>query len=212
MAITLLSEHPLAKPALSLAARAISRINAEHRAIARVIGAMQAWVSRSREAGGRVDGELFAAMLRYVKEVPHALHHPREDEALFPLLEGHAPARRVLDDLGREHSQCAPMLGRVEAAFRKFAEGEPNGLNALSTAVDEFAEFYWAHMRKEEESLLPLAQSLLGEAHWQQVASAFCETSDPLFRSAVASEYRQLYDYIVALSPVDLRAYLEEAA
>ena len=200
-----------AKAPQSSESRAVSRITAEHRAIARVIGVMQSWVVRYREAGTG-DRELFSSMLRYVKEVPHALHHPREDEALFPLLAGDASAKGVLAELHREHAEVGLLLERVDAAFRGLGRSAPNALNALSTAVDDFAEFYWAHMRKEEEALIPLAQAALGEAQWARVASAFCETGDPLFRAEAAAEYRRLYDHIASISPVDLQAYLEEAA
>lgn len=151
-------------------------------------------------------------MLRYVKEVPHGLHHPREDRALFPLLAGEAKAAAILAELSREHEAASPLLAHVEATFHDLGRASPTSLNALSTAVDEFAEFYWALMRKEEEALIPLAQTALGEAQWARVASAVCDTSDPLFRADVAAEYRRLYGHIASLSPVDLRAYLDEAA
>ena len=172
---------------------------------------MVGWHPRASEAGSG-NRELFASMIRYVKEVPHALYHPREDKVLFALLAQEAKAKSVLAALHREHEEASPLLLHVEATFHDLGRSAPNALNALSRAVDEFAEFYWAHMRREEEALIPLAQAGLGEVQWATVASAFCETSDPLFRADVAAEYRRLYDHIASISPVDLRLYLEEAA
>ena len=68
------------------AVRVVDRIKAEHVLLARIIAAMQAWVVGSREAGARADYPLFEAMLRYVQEVPDRVHHPQEDQHLFPAL------------------------------------------------------------------------------------------------------------------------------
>lgn len=209
------TQLPTQNPALAplpASARAISRIKAEHRALARVIGAMQSWVARRRESAASADVGLFSSMLRYIREVPDTLHHPREDGVLFPALAAVEEARQAIAVLQREHADGAAMLGRLAAVFQAHRDGAPNSLNALSTAVDEFAEFYWAHMRTEEEQILPVAERALGEPEWARVARAFCDSSDPLFRADAAAEYRRLYAYIASLSPVDLRAYLEEAA
>jgi hemerythrin-like domain-containing protein len=202
---------PLAPVAGLESSRAVARIKMEHRAIARVIGAMQTWISRCREQG-QVDTDLFASMLRYVKDVPHALHHPREDEVLFPMLASHARVSVILDELNAEHARVDGLLESIDVAFRDLKRDMPNALNALAIAVEDFAEFYWAHMRKEEEELLPIASAVLSEGQWSSVARAFCETDDPLFRADVAAEYRRLYEHIAAASPTDLRAYLFEAA
>ena len=55
---------------LPAADRAIALIKDEHRALACVLGAMQAWISRVRDAGGDRNFELFDAMLRYIENVP----------------------------------------------------------------------------------------------------------------------------------------------
>jgi branched-chain amino acid transport system ATP-binding protein len=136
-------------PTLPAAERPIGRIKAEHRALARVLGAMQALVARYREASARPDHELFESMLKYVEEVPDRMHHPKEDQVLFPAVAGHGPiGKAMVEELEREHARGAPMLARLRRALEAFRRNEDNSLNQLATAVDEFAEFYWMHMRK----------------------------------------------------------------
>lgn len=191
--------------------RAIARIKLEHRALARIIQAMQAWVVRAREQGASMEPGLFEAMLRYVEEVPDRLHHPREDQTLIPAVAALAEGRKIAAELDAEHARSGAMLGEVRGAFHSMTRGAPNALNQLSSAVDEFAEFYWAHMRKEEDELLAIAAEALSEAQWEEIDAAFSGNDDPLFGSLRAS-YRQLYEHIVALTPEPLKAYVASAA
>lgn len=193
------------------ALRVIGRIKAEHLALARIIAAMQAWVARAR-GPGRADAPLFASMLKYVEEVPDSFHHPQEDRHLFPALAGIAEAAPVVAGLEREHAEGARRLAAVRGGHDALAAGEPNALNRLATAVDEFAEFYWNHMRTEEEVLLPIAARTLSETEWLRIDGAFEVVNDPLFTSEPATRYRELYRAIAAGTPGPLRGFVEEAA
>lgn len=186
------------------------RIKAEHRALARVIGAMQALVARHRESSGRFDDELFEAMAKYVEDVPDRVHHPKEDRVLFPAVADHgASGRALVQELEREHARGAPMLAELRRALQAFRRGDENSLNRLATAVDEFAEFYWMHMRKEEQQLLPFAVEHLTAGEWSDVERAFSDNRDPVFDAALTEEYRQLYQRILELTPRPLKSLLE---
>lgn len=196
---------------LPLAAEnAISRIKAEHRALARVLGAMQALVARYREPSAKPDYALFEAMVEYIENVPDRLHHPKEDQVLFPAVaRGAGAGSALVEDLERDHARGAPMLAELRRAFQAFRDARRNSLNQLATAVDEFAEFYWLHMRKEEQQLLPFALDHLSEDDWQRVNSAFSNNQDPLFGASLAEQYRQLYQRIIELTPKSLQSLLE---
>ena len=191
------------------ARRVIERIEAEHRALARVIAAMQAWVVQGREPRATRDLELFETMLRYVEEVPDRFHHPQEDGILFPAVRLVAGGARIVERLERDHEAGAPMLGLLHEALKALRAGAPNAYNRLASAVDEFAEFYWAHMREEERSLLPLAAAALGPAEWERIDGAFAAMGDPLASPSASAEYSRLYRYIAARTQEPMRGYLE---
>jgi hemerythrin-like domain-containing protein len=198
---------------LPTAERAVALIKGEHRALARILGSMQAWIARTRDAAGERNFELFDAMLRYIENVPDRLHHPKEDQVLFPALTRRtAEAAALVRQLERDHARGEPLIVTLSGAFHAFSYGTANGLNQLATAVDDFAEFYWDHMRREEQQLLPLALKHLTADDWQSVASAFGDNTDPLFGAELADDYRQLYQCIAALTPAPLKSYLEDAA
>lgn len=196
----------------SAANAVVERIHAEHRALARMIGAMQAWVVAARSHGAKRDLALFEAMLRYVGEVPDRVHHPREDALLFPAVARLPDGAAIVAALEAEHAAGPANLDAVRTAHGALARGEPNALNRLSTAVDEFAEFYRAHMRREEAALLPLAVASLSPAEWERIAADFEAVNDPLATSAPAVAYRRLYRSIAERSPPAMRGFLEEVA
>jgi hemerythrin-like domain-containing protein len=174
---------------------------------------MQAWVARARNRDGERKFELFDSMLRYIENVPDRIHHPKEDQVLFPALARRmSAAAALINGLQRDHARGEPLIAVLRSAFQAYSNGTPNGLNQLATAVDEFAEFYWDHMRREELQLLPLAHDHLTADDWQSVASAFGDNTDPLFGAELADDYRHLYQYIAELTSAPLKSYLEGAA
>lgn len=192
--------------------RVINRIKAEHVLLARIIAAMQAWVVQCREPGVDADLALFRAMLRYVQEVPDRVHHPQEDTVLFPALARLAGAREIIAELEREHVLGDARLKSLHRAYEDFLAGSTNAINRLSGEVDDFAEFYWAHMRKEEQSLLPLAVAGLTPSEWEGVDKAFVAVNDPLFGSEVSESYRRLYDDIAARLSEPLKGFVKSAS
>jgi hemerythrin-like domain-containing protein len=132
--------EPVSPAAGAAAESAIRRIKLEHKALACVLGAMQALVARSRDPGATPDIGLLEAMLRYVENVPDRLHHPREDQVLFPAMRRSPGAGRdLVGELEREHARGAPMLAELRRALGALRGKEANALKQLATAVDEFA-------------------------------------------------------------------------
>ena len=205
-----MSESP--DPVCEAGRRVINRIKAEHALLARIIAAMQAWVVQFREPGIDADPALFGAMLLYVEEVPDRVHHPQEDAVLFPALTKLAGAQEIIAELQREHASGDDRLKSLHRAYDDFLAGSTNAINRLSGEVDDFAEFYWAHMRKEEQSLLPLAAAGLTPSQWEDVDKAFVAVNDPLFGSELSETYRRLYDNIAARLSEPLKGFVKAAS
>ncbi len=109
------------------------------------------------------------------------LHFRREEEALFPALEKHigvkkSPTRLLL----REHGEVWRWYARLTA---KLAELQRNGSGtpqAVSAEVQEINShidhLLRGHIKKENESLLPLARSLLSEEEIEAISSKWKAT------------------------------------
>ena len=186
-------------------AAAISQLRNEHRMLARVIEALETLVAEMAEDLTAPDFALLAAMLYYVDAVPERLHHPKEDQYLFAALRKRDPsAAALLDRLEREHQRSPHLIGELERALVHWQGGAPDGLNQFALAMGTFSEFHWAHMRVEENEVLPRAERSLLEADWLAIADAFGTNLDPLF-GIRRQEFERLYQRIANLAPRKLK-------
>lgn len=94
-------------------------------------------------------------------------HHAEEESELFPAVMRSAQpgdererVRAMIDRLTAEHRTMEALWRRIEPAVNAGARGKPADLDA--GALDELVRSYTAHARFEEESFLPLAETILG--------------------------------------------------
>jgi hemerythrin-like domain-containing protein len=185
---------------------AISQLRSEHRLLARVIAALETLVAEMAEDLATPDFALLAAMLYYVDAVPERLHHPKEDQYLFTALRRRdTDAAILLDDLEREHQRSPLLIGELERALVHWQGGAPDGLNQFALAMGAFSEFHWAHMRLEENEVLPRAERSLLEADWLAIAEGFKTNEEPLFGIQRRKEFERLYQRIANLAPRKLK-------
>ncbi|MBT0963821.1 hemerythrin domain-containing protein [Denitromonas iodatirespirans] len=152
--------------------QAIDIIKDEHRSMGAVIKGLQAQVSAAQNGDEAPDFFLFGAMLDYIEALPDRVHHPKEDEYLFRFVRlRSAEAAAILDTLEAEHARCAELLAGLRQALG--AARDSSDLSGFAAALDHYASFLWAHMRMEEEQILPLAAAHLTDEDWQVIDAAF---------------------------------------
>jgi hemerythrin-like domain-containing protein len=180
---------------------AVSILKSEHRSISVILAALQELARMVEEQRLRPDFRAFRAMLRYIDEYPERLHHPKEDRFLFARVAARSPdAKRLVDDLRSEHVTGVRRIRELERTLLFFEDRWPAGTGEFRIAVDEYAAFHWAHMRKEEEQLLPLARRVLTAEDWAEIDAAFAANADPLAGLGTA-DFRALFTRIAHLTP-----------
>lgn len=180
---------------------ALQKIHEEHRSISAVLHALKQLARDAQDARVKPEFHVFHAMLHYIDEYPEQLHHPKEDEVLFPLVAGRAPqAQKLIDGLRAEHKEGARLIRELERAVVLFEDSWPAGARAFLDAVDAYAEFHWRHMRKEEQELLPLAERHFSPQDWKAVDAAFDTNEDPV-AGVREKDFRTLFSRIVSLAP-----------
>lgn len=185
--------------------KALQVIRGEHRALAAVLHGLQWLVLHIRSQASARDLEVLAAMVYYIDAFPERFHHPKEDRYLFALLRARCPAAApVLDALAAEHEVGAQKVRLLEQALTRFAAAGACEHAALAAAVDDYVAFEFAHMRREERDVLPLAEAHLLESDWQVIDDAFTGHADPLLGTAQAHHWDQLFSSIVALAPAPI--------
>lgn len=178
----------------------------EHLALGAVLYSLRAHARRMRHDNGiddaRPDVRLLHAMLDYIVEYPERWHHPKESRLLFPiLLQRHPQAGKLVAELEAEHERGARLIDALEATLARVEEGEAPARDLFIDAVEQYADFQWMHIRKEEDQLLPLAGRVLIEQDWQRIARAFEENDNPLFGIKPRDEAERLYRAILNLAP-----------
>ena len=191
---------------------ALSRLRDEHRALARVLEALETLTALAAEREVEPEFALLASMLYYIDAFPERVHHPKEERYLFSALRARSPQSvPLLERLEREHRRSPELLSELERGLVRWQGGADDGMNAFALALARFCEFNWTHMRTEETRLLPEAEHALTDADWLCMAEAFAVNEDPLFGPSRRPGFEPLHDRIAHLSPRSLNLALLEA-
>ncbi|HET7365494.1 MAG TPA: hemerythrin domain-containing protein [Burkholderiales bacterium] len=181
--------------------KAITKIQQEHRSISAVLHALKQLARDAQDPKVKPDFAVFRAILHYIDQFPEQLHHPKEDEYLFPPIVARLPKTQTLiEGLQAEHKQGEKLIRELERALVLFEDGWPKGAPEFLETVDAYAEFHWKHMRKEEEQVLPLAERCLSERDWQAIDWAFDANNDPI-AGVKERDFNTLFSRIVSLAP-----------
>jgi hemerythrin-like domain-containing protein len=181
---------------------ALTVIRQEHAALAAMLRSLPLLLEHHRRQQTLPDFALLRAMLFYVDEFPERLHHPKEDEMLFPLVRQRCPElAATLDQLERDHEHGERAIRDLEHALLAFEVlGEPRR-EAFEHAVQGYVDFYLHHMALEESQILPSAQRTLDAADWAAVDAAFATNRDPLTGHEPDDVYQPLFSRIVNRAP-----------
>ncbi len=181
---------------------ALTAIELEHRSISAVLHGMFALIREARSANHEPDLGLLRAMLHYLRWMPEALHHPKEESYLFPILSLRTHEVDEAITQARTHHLGTPGLaGALEAGFKRYEAQPANGLGDFLIAANAFAEATWAHMSAEEKILLPAAARHFTAQDWTAINKAFGDHGDPRFAPDVEQGFRNLFTRIMNLLP-----------
>lgn len=180
---------------------AIRILRDEHRSMSAVLHGLQELAHAARDDRVRPDFAVFHAMIYYIDAFPERLHHPKENDVLFPRVLARSPAAATLvQELRLEHQKGAQLIRDLERALSTFENAWPFGADRFEEAVKAYAQFHWDHMRKEEHALLPLAEAALTEADWKIINDAFAGNHDPI-ADLREKDFADLFSRIVSIAP-----------
>jgi hemerythrin-like domain-containing protein len=185
--------------------KAIDIIKMEHQALAAMLRSVTMLIEQHRKDGSPPAFEAFRAMLFYIDEFPEKRHHKKETELLFPKLRARTPYHReLLDRLDQEHQLGEARIRELEHSLLGYEMmGEPRRAQ-FENKAEHYVGFYLAHMKLEEQEVLPLAERVLKESDWVELDDAFSQNRDPLTGSEPEAEYAALFKRIVNLVPAPI--------
>jgi branched-chain amino acid transport system ATP-binding protein len=183
---------------------ALDILHREHRAITAVLHCFGHIIEETKDRKLAPEFDFFDAVIRYMREFPDQMHHPKEDEFLFKTLRAKAPEMApVLDELHEQHVEGDRMLSKLHwklMDWRKTPDDDAIGADFCAMA-EAFIEFQWQHAAQEERTVMPEARKCLDAEDWAPINAAFMDNDDPLFGSRTQDEFGKLFSRVVALAP-----------
>ena len=185
--------------------RATDSLEQEHRTIERIVRGMGVLADELAESRD-IDDEILRDLCQFLRVYGHQCHHGKEESYLFPMLESHgAPEEGCpLGALRHEHERSRVLTQELVQASAQYAANRHAGCSPLSAVLRNLAQFYPAHIWKEEYLLFPTARKVLSEEDDQRLLKEFRSVESDIFSYAHES-YEQLAteleDRVVKASP-----------
>ncbi len=183
---------------------ALRIVRDEHASLAAMLRSLLTMLDRGPESDGAERYfDVLRAMLFYIGEFPEKLHHPKESDLLFPRVARAAPhTMEAIERLEKDHLGGE---GRVRELAHLLMAWEYLGEPRRAAFEDEaraYVAFYLAHMKLEEQVVLPAAEASLDEADRRALDAAFASHVDPLSpEGARDPAFDRLFTRIVRLAP-----------
>lgn len=186
------------------AASTLRMLHEEHERLAAILQGLR-HLLRAAQSGAHPDPKVFRAMLLYIADYPERLHHPKEDQWLFaPLARHTGDYDEVIDELESQHAEGEAMVRELEHMAIRYEFGGAALLPPLRDMVERYADFYFRHMRLEEETLFPALTRFLTEEEWRDADRAFASNVDPLAGRDMGDSFDKLFSTIVSIAPAPI--------
>lgn len=183
---------------------ALRTVRDEHASLSAMLRSMLVMIERGPETDGPERFfDVLRAMLFYIGEFPEKQHHPKESDLLFPRVARAAP--HTLETIQRLEKEHMGGENRVRELLHLLIAWEYLGEPRRAAFVEEaqaYVRFYLAHMKLEEQVVLPAAEQLLDEADRRALDAAFASHVDPLSPEGQRDPaFDRLFTRIVRLAP-----------
>lgn len=172
---------------------------AEHTVIERVLACLET-MARGCRAGQPLDVEAAGQALDFLRTFADRVHHGKEEEHLFPLLEqrGMVRERGPTGVMLAEHEIGRRLMRQMAAAI----EGHDSA--GYADAAERYVELLRAHIQKENHCLFGMADHLLNAADRAALLEAFERQDAAANASGELERYRRLAEDLVRKLQVPL--------
>ncbi len=177
----------------------IDPLMTEHGLIVKMLEVVRTEMRLARE-NDRIDPAFIDATVDFIRWYADKTHHGKEEAILFRDVakKQMAPAHRdLLRELLDDHNTGRRTVGRLVEARDKYLQGSREALKAIVHECGTLIDFYYAHIRKEEQVFFPASMEYLTEREQDAMLREF-EESD---RKMIHAKYTAVVDRYEKTTP-----------
>ena len=176
-------------------------LEAEHRVIAKVIGAVPV-LADQLDAGQAVDVGLLRDIVEFMRAFTDQCHHGKEELLLFPLLgkKGVPLQGCPVGALTAEHARGRALVKELVDAVDAHQEGEPSAKETVIGALRGIAALYPNHIWKEDYLLFPMTNKVLNVEELQLLSGEFQKVDERIG----LSQYQRLEAFAEHVAEITL--------
>lgn len=176
--------------------KAVHVLHHEHELIERAAGCLERIADRA-VAGEDLDLGATLDILEFLTHCANGTHQRKEESALFPALLARGIAARRIDELLAEHVSERESLEEMQLLIEGAAYGEALSRDRFIWLAQRYARAQIEHARKEELTLLPIAEEFLDDERDEELLAAFREI-DAAHAPHRVDEYAELLESLAA--------------
>jgi hemerythrin-like domain-containing protein len=154
--------------------QATEELKKEHEGIELMLRILQA-VADKLERGEPADTEHLESILEFLSVFVDKCHHGKEEEFLFPALQGvgvlreNGPIGVMLD----EHEQGRKLVKKFKESAAHYKYGDTAIATSIRQIIGDYVSLLTRHITKENTVLFPLAEAKLGSNKDREFFEAF---------------------------------------
>ena len=170
-------------------------IRDEHREIARILHTLEDLAENEEVLARGIKSGLIASMLHYLRVFPYAIHHPKEEKALFPAVAAKDGKTlvAVMAALVKDHAIAYALLREIEVAMGQ--SGTAAGIARLKEAILKYIGHKRRHIEREEGEILPIAERILDAENCAALKKSFTAGAHSKTGKDMRSEFEALFHH-----------------
>ncbi len=148
----------------------------EHRLIERMLKVVEKRLEAFREGQG--DPVFVEQVVGFVRTYADRCHHGKEEDILFRDLAARGLGeglRKTMEELLEEHRQARQMVGRLDAANRRYQAKDKAALAEVIEVLQWLASFYPQHIAKEDKGFFYPCMELFSKEEKDAMLAEFWE-------------------------------------
>lgn len=153
----------------------VAHLMKEHRLIKKGVQALERLRSQIQEKA-QIRPKIFWMTTDFWSTYADIVHHGKEEQILFPILEQHesnGELCKIIDRLINEHAQLLGYISDLRLIARPFFQGEKSAQNKVMDCLGGYITIVVPHVQLEDKELFPVVSTLLTEKELNQLDKDF---------------------------------------